>query len=623
MKVNSEYRKKWRGIFISSGFLLLFFLGFGWYKTLSNNSTENVVNPANNKGNVTVIFAGQTKQSDKWQTNLKVNNSPVEELFNGETLSCKLDNKSKNNITNWTLRINITQDCYLNDFWCGDFEIHQFRDGKEIVERINNNKLDIASLKVENNNYFNNLMVHLVPGDYLVYYPSKEANEDVIESNSFVGIGYIFYYKDTFELSDFEFVYHNDVKLVDTLYAKLFILFFIIWLIGLAFYHAVLLVNNKYAKKIEGSVKSISIMAEIYTEVHMLNLNYDSGYLIKGDQNNLLFNFSGGNLKLCFAKYIEEDCKEEYKTELSNFLDLASTKELLNNVSSISFEYESKKIGWCSLRLFKMDKQEKINQLIFAVQDINDEKTRKHQELESIKQNEYSQLFRSTFLNTVSYATQGIVGQIVNLNQQLFNIAQSEEEKNLTIGVINSIEHLNLLQKCILDMFDLEAGTYSVKNEEYNLNQMIEKLDEILLPYHMNKNYEYQKAIDANIPEVLEGDKERIMQILMLLLLSSFFITEKGYVKLSIFAKQKEDSEELLFSIRDTGMGFTEDQVKEIYSFLQGSRINSFENPSLVYLKIIDGILKQMNSELKVTSVFGSGTEFYFAIKQKVVNKEL
>jgi len=597
-------------------------LGYGCYNTIVFNNTEYSFTPETEDKSLNLTINSGTNQNDRWLTTLMVSDNPQnEQVFTGETSSCIITNNKKYDLSDWTLNIPIKQECYLNGFWCGNFEVHQFRNNQEIVEFVTNGQEDFSNLKLECNKYTSNLMVHLIPGDYLVYYPSKEAKEDVIKSNSSVGIGFIFYYQTSVDFSDYELVYRNSLKMVQTGHFYAVFLIIVLWLIGLLILHIVLLTKKKFNSDMDNSIRSISFMADLYREVHMVNQASDTGYLIKGDQKSLMFDFLGTKVTACFKKYIEEDCKETYKKELESFLNLNTVSDIIQKVSSIGFEYESISNGWCSLRFFKIEKAGKISQLVFTVQDINEEKIKSQHEQEKIKQNEYIQLVRNSFLSTISYSTEAILMDVLNTNQQIFEVLRTDEEKMLPARITGSIEHLRILQQCVSDMYDIETNSLKIAAEKYNPNEVIDKLLSILRPHYEGKEFEFQKNIATDIPDCLEGDEKRLMEILTLILYSALYITQKGFVKISIFAKKNDDIEEMLFSIRDSGMGFTEDQMKEVYSFLRDKKINSFDNPSLVYLKIIDGILKQMGSELKIVSEYGSGTEFYFSLKQKILEK--
>lgn len=620
---NTEHSKKIGIFLIITGFILILFWGYGLYSTLEYNNQKNRVTIYSSDKDVSVKIKTNTVDSDIWETAMQLTDDPENlEIFKGETCSCVVENTRKFSIKDWTLTIRIVQDCYLNGFWCGDFEIHQFRDDEEIVELVKNGKINPADLKVEHNVYSTTPLIHLIPGDYLVYHPSVEVQENIIKPNSSIGIGFIFYYKDYLDFSSYELFYKNDLKMIDSVHFDIALFFIILWLLIFVYYVSFALARKKYVKEMNNSIKSLSFMVDLYHEVHMINVAADTGYLIRGTNMDSMFSFVGSRVSVFFKKYIEKDCVPSYRKDLANFLDLNATLELLKDTASVDFEYESISRGWCSLRFFKIEKQGCITNLVFTVQDINEDKLNAIEERERLRKNEYSELIRNSFLVTITYAINGMLGDIQKANQEIQNNLNSKDVKEKTEKINSFVEHLRILQLCLSDMHDIEAESLKIKENQYNLNELIKRLIDMHKPFIENKAFEFQTSISSDIPESLTGDENRLIEILALILYSAINITSKGYVKLSVYAKKRENTEELLFSIRDTGCGFTKDEMKEIHSFIAGTSITSFDNPVLVFIKIIDSILRKMGSELKIVSEFGSGTEFYFTLIQKIVEQK-
>lgn len=157
-----------------------------------------------------------TEDTDTWETMLQIaddtENPDSFERYKGATCSIVIQNNQNVKISNWTLRMNISDECYLNGFWCGNFEIHQFRNGVETVEVVNSQNYDVTKIKLDKNEYSKDLMIRLAQGDYMIYIPSETANETVIESNNRVGAGAIFYFEDDLKISDFELTYYKQLK---------------------------------------------------------------------------------------------------------------------------------------------------------------------------------------------------------------------------------------------------------------------------------------------------------------------------------------------------------------------------------------------------------------------------
>ena len=90
----------------------------------------------------------------------------------GQTVDATLENSTEDAIRDWELRIDIAGDCYINQAWNGEGEIHQFvGTEKERGQRMNlqNYQLEDVTFKYR---YDGDLLIPLQAGDYVVYSPS-------------------------------------------------------------------------------------------------------------------------------------------------------------------------------------------------------------------------------------------------------------------------------------------------------------------------------------------------------------------------------------------------------------------------------------------------------------------
>ncbi len=113
-------------------------------------------------------------------------------------------------------------------------------------------------------------------------------------------------------------------------------------------------------------------------------------------------------------------------------------------------------------------------------------------------------------------------------------------------------------------------------------------------------------------------DEIRLQQILVNLIGNAIKFTEKGFVKLEILTLNKSpDSVELLFSVKDSGIGIAEHNLNLIFeAFEQGeASVHSKFGGSGLGLSISQSLLNLMGSTLKVESQEGKGTAFSFILK--------
>lgn len=132
--------------------------------------------------------------------------------------------------------------------------------------------------------------------------------------------------------------------------------------------------------------------------------------------------------------------------------------------------------------------------------------------------------------------------------------------------------------------------------------------------------------IDHTVPQFIKGDSFRLKQILVNLLSNAMKFTFSGHIKLNII---QEDADEKMssikFSVIDTGIGIqTQNQQKIFQSFIQADNTTTRKYGGTgLGLAISSQLLALKNSELKLSSSFGIGSEFFFIITfQKISQKQ-
>ena len=79
-------------------------------------------------------------------------------------------------------------------------------------------------------------------------------------------------------------------------------------------------------------------------------------------------------------------------------------------------------------------------------------------------------------------------------------------------------------------------------------------------------------SIDSDVPLLLNGDSDRIKQVLINLTHNAVKFTERGGVSVNVsLEKETKANARLLISVRDTGIGIPAESVKDIFNpFTQG-----------------------------------------------------
>jgi len=122
--------------------------------------------------------------------------------------------------------------------------------------------------------------------------------------------------------------------------------------------------------------------------------------------------------------------------------------------------------------------------------------------------------------------------------------------------------------------------------------------------------------VDLSVPENLIGDSLRIKQVLLNIAGNAVKFTESGEVIIQVSAKPEGEKLRLNFTVSDSGIGMTEEQIEKIFSgFTQAesSTVRKYGGTGLG-LAISKKLVELMCGEISVQSVYGEGCQFGFDV---------
>lgn len=185
--------------------IILVLLTYSYSKAFSNGSSSYVLTPDKNTGNknygveLNIIKRGGI--SDSWE---KVNVEMIEgdTVYNASLVGSIYDavviNHESTQISDWKLHIVVEQECYLNNAWCGQVQITQHRDNSIKTQTIDLRSYIEANIALEHTTDAGDVLIHLLPGDEILYMPDVSTHENTIVSplegdHNSVTVGFIFY----------------------------------------------------------------------------------------------------------------------------------------------------------------------------------------------------------------------------------------------------------------------------------------------------------------------------------------------------------------------------------------------------------------------------------------------
>lgn len=255
------------------------------------------------------------------------------------------------------------------------------------------------------------------------------------------------------------------------------------------------------------------------------------------------------------------------------------TEELQTQTEELQTQSEELQMQQEEMRMTTEHLEE---QNLFAEQKTKElEKAKEELEAYSEQLKQSSQ-YKSNFLANMSHELRTPLNSILILSQLLAeneNHTLNSDEEGYAKVINTSGKDLLTLIDDILDLSKVEAGKLILTMDEVNVSEIPEHMKLLFQPVAEQKEIAFHINVNANVPQLLYTDGQRLQQILKNLLSNAFKFTEKGSVTLDI---QKAGSHEvqklvpahinkdvLAISVTDTGIGIPLDKQQLIFEAFQ------------------------------------------------------
>lgn len=171
----------------------------------------------------------------------------------------------------------------------------------------------------------------------------------------------------------------------------------------------------------------------------------------------------------------------------------------------------------------------------------------------------------------------------------------------------------------ILDFSRIDAGKLNLESSEFSLEEVLKDVADLCLMRTQEKCLELLFDMDPGISRlVLRGDRVRLGQVILNLVYNAIKFTDRGEVYLGISRAASQGSEiTLQFEVRDTGIGMTADQCRQVFlAFTQAdtSTTRRFGGSGLG-LAISTRLVELMGGKIWVQSAPGLGSQFFFTAR--------
>ena len=283
-------------------------------------------------------------------------------------------------------------------------------------------------------------------------------------------------------------------------------------------------------------------------------------------------------------------------------VDLSTANDVIRAVLHILSAYVVSFVTWITIRT-RMETRELLIDNI--------------RELKSVEQS------KDDFVVNISHEIRTPINAVCGMSEAIL-------QENLPVSVRSDIIDIqtagrNLLATVsnILDFSELESGKMELVEESYNITSTITDIINMALTLENGKRIELIVDCDANLPNNLLGDEQKLRRIVLNLLDNAIKFTKEGGIILRISSREEEYGINLNISVRDSGIGMSQADTEKIFnSFSQlDSKRNREEGGVGLGLSITQALVRSMGGFLSMESKLKVGTEFRFTIPQKVLDE--
>jgi signal transduction histidine kinase len=224
---------------------------------------------------------------------------------------------------------------------------------------------------------------------------------------------------------------------------------------------------------------------------------------------------------------------------------------------------------------------------------------------------------KSQFLSNMSHELRTPMAGVLGMLELALDGTLEAEQREFIQTAHHSAGSLVRILNDILELTRIEAGILSIEENPFSLRECVSEVIDIFFAEARRKRVSLVHLVADEVPEIVDGDKLRLMQVLTNLVGNAVKFTEQGKVELKVEARTTTSGKrEVTFTVADTGIGIPNDKKPLIFRpFSQVDESHSRRYGGTgVGLTISKGIVERMGGTISFSCEEGAGCSFIFTV---------
>ena len=183
-----------------------------------------------------------------------------------------------------------------------------------------------------------------------------------------------------------------------------------------------------------------------------------------------------------------------------------------------------------------------------------------------MKQLQVHNKMQQEFINIAAHELRTPIQPMLSLSEVLLSKKGNiEEYEDFLNGINRNAKRLHQLAENILDVTKIESQSLHLKKERFSLNDIIQSVVT-----------DYQRLVDSSKVKlamtpnddiaIVEGDKERLTQVLDNILSNAIKFTEEGKITVTLELMKEKAKQNVVVSVKDTGSGIDSEILPRLFT---------------------------------------------------------